>query len=491
VSCSALAAGRELLSSGCWLLRKKYLTLAARGLYLNSWATGNGQRATGNGQRATGNGQRATKVRVTIMTTATYATVKVFERGRVALMDKVDALNKRAARYGMNTMEARIVRVDGFVPLVRGKSLTRFPQYSFGCTENHYCIEITGCAPRINGWRLVARVEFNADIGNIVRIAPGVDDDGSFVAYRTIGPVCEHCNTNRRRNDVFVIEHESGQRKVIGRNCLADYLRCEDANDFVRLAEYADFIKEACDAAERDDMEYFGGGWVASNMPLERYLTIVRMLTRRIGWISRTAARENGDGSSTADDAYRYIFSNDRYTKAWIARNELETCADDEAEALCAIEWACNVGASRSEYLDTIQRIALSGSVSFGKLDGYAASIIIAYRKACERDRERAEKAKNAKNKVWFGREKDRVRDLQVTCKGLHSFEGYYGVTTIVRFEHSVSDTDKAVLVWFASGDRYDDWEVDAEYTIDATIKGHDDHETYGKQTKINRVKSK
>jgi hypothetical protein len=71
---------------------------------------------------------------VTIMTTATYATVKVFERGRVALMDKVDALNKRAARYGMNTMEARIVRVDGFVPLVRGKALTRFPQYSFGCT---------------------------------------------------------------------------------------------------------------------------------------------------------------------------------------------------------------------------------------------------------------------------------------------------------------------------------------------------------------------
>ena len=72
----------------------------------------------------------------------------------------------------------------------------------------------------------------------------------------------------------------------------------------------------------------------------------------------------------------------------------------------------------------------------------------------------------------------------------LHTFEGRFGPTTIVRFEHSVNDGEVAVLAWFASGSKERDWEDGEDYTIDFTCKSHDDDERYGKQTKINRVKA-
>lgn len=417
------------------------------------------------------------------MTIETFATVEVFDLGLQALQDKVDELNKRAERHGMNMLAVTVVRTKQFFPVYKG---------GFGHAQDLHCVEITGTAPRINGWKLAARIEFNATIGNVVRIAPGTDDDGSFEQYRTVGPVCEHCNSARRRNDVFVLEHEDGYRKIVGRNCLADFLRCDGADKFARLAEYADVVRDWASRAECGDYEGMGcGGLRVRTMSLERYLPVVAMLMRRIGWVSRTAAKERDDCSSTADLAWTYFFNSHPTTKRWIENNELFADSKDAELAVRAIEWARTVDDTGNEYKNTIKRIAESGLVDFKGLDGYAASIIIAYKKACEFEAERTEKAKNAKTKVWFGSEGNRERGVSVICKGLHTFDGYYGTTTIVRFEHSVSDTETAVLVWFASGDKERNWEEGEEYTIDATIKGHDDDDKYGKQTKINRVTNK
>jgi hypothetical protein len=380
----------------------------------------------------------------------------------------------------MKEMVVRVERVDAFIPLYKG---------GFGHQQALHIVTIEGVAPRLNGWALAARIEFNATIGPVIRITPGRDDDGSYSQYRDIEPICEHCNSYRNRKDIFVLEHCDGRRKIVGRNCLADFLRCDDASDFARMAEFADCAVELADAAERCCDDYPEGNFGAPNMTLDRYLPVVAMLMRRHGWMSRTAARENEDCVSTADSAYRMLFAKDRYTRDWIEEEGLYADEGDNELAGRAIEWAKVVCTDGNEYLDTISRIALSGQVDFGRLDGYAASIIIAYRKACERDALHAERAKNRKSKVWIGNEKKRERGVCVTCKGIHTFEGKYGPTTIVRFEHSVSDDDVAVLVWFASGSKERDWEEGTEYVVDFTCKGHDDDAKYGKQTKINRVK--
>lgn len=417
------------------------------------------------------------------MTIEAFATCEVFAPGLQALTVKANKLNKRAAKHGMNKLDVRVTRVKAFFPVSKG---------CIGSQQDLYCVDINGEAPRIDGWALAARVEFNDIIGNVVRIAPGTCDDGTYAIYRAIEPVCEHCNSKRRRNDVFVLEHSNGRRKIVGRNCLADFLRCSSADAFADLAKYADLASQWAERAEAGDSDYFGGdggGWAVQNMPLDRYLPVVRMLMHRIGWTGRTKARDLEGVAATADDAYRYLFVGTKDTKDWIEFHNLSVSEEDVAEANCAIEWACNVDSKNNEYLDTIKRIAQAGMVDFKSLDGYAASIIIAYRNACKFQAERDEKAKTAKKLVYVGSPKERIKGLEVVCKGLHSFEGNYGTTTIVRFEHYPNDTDKAVLVWFASGDKYDDWEEGAEYSITATIKGHDDDSKYGKQTKINRVK--
>jgi hypothetical protein len=426
------------------------------------------------------------------MTTATddrvttLATVSVFERGLAALRVKVAKLNKRAARYGMVPLELRVVATEPTLRDLRvGGGVREVP-------DVWTTVEIAGCEPCINGYKLIAKIEFNDIVGNVVRVAPGNDDDGSFERYRTVGPVCEHCNSRRRRNDVFVIAGPDGCRKIVGRNCLADYVRDGDAAALAFWAECADqFAPESCTDNEGDsDWREYTGDRGNPTMPLDSYLRIVALVKRRFGWLGRTAARDSFDGIATADDAARYIYGRGAAYERWVHENELFPCDDDADYADRAIAWAAGLdSAGKSEYIDVIAKIARAGCVDMRKLDGYAASILIAYDKDCEREIERKERAAGAKNKVWYGEAGKRSKGISVKCIGCKSWEGQYGVTTLVRFEHYPNDADKAILVWFASGDKYNDWKIEAEYTIDAMIKGHDDHDKYGAQTKINRVK--
>lgn len=399
--------------------------------------------------------------------------VLVNSRGLAAIQEKIDELNKRAARHGMNTLELRVVKELTFIPVYKA---------GFGHAEDLYGIEVDGGAPRMNGWKLLARVEFNGIIGNVVHIVPTVNDDGSFEQYRSVGSVCEHCNSKRYRKDIFVLEHENGQRKLIGRNCLADFLRCTSADDLERYAEIAGLLGDSI--RECSGSDYDGGGRVVLGMSLERYLPVVAMMMRRFGWVSRTAAKENMELAATADHAFRYLFINFPGKSTWIEKNDLYACDEDIDLASRAIEWAKTIDDAGSEYRSTIKRIAIAGETDFKSLDGYAASIVSAYKRETEKN---AERANQPKNKVWFGTVGKREKAVNVKCVGTHTYDGYYGVGTIVRFEHVVGD-NVAVLVWFASGNKESDWTVGEEYTIAATVKDHKDDPKYGKQTMINRV---
>jgi len=395
------------------------------------------------------------------------ATANVFELGLQALQEEVAKLNKRASKHGLTPIELKVEHKP-FIPVFYGRFL---PQ------RDLYVVTIVGDAPVIDGWRLVARVEFNDTIGPVVRLVPGQEDDGSFSEYRKATPKCDHCNTARRRKDVFVLEKE-GRRKVVGRNCLADFLRCGTAETLVKMAELSDSARTAIEAAETGDMDYFGGTSIRT-MRLESYLPVVAMLSSRIGWSSRTKSVE---GMATADLAYEYLFNNSSHTDKWIKENGLYANNQDRAIAESAIQWAKELDGD-NEYLHTIGKIARGGVVDFSGLDGYAASIIVAYKNHCEKEQK---KAKENNSKVFYGEEKKRYRGVLVTCKGIHTFDGYYGPTTLVRFV-----AGNAVLVWFASGAKEYDWETDTEYTVDFTVKAHENNERFGKQTKINRVKAK
>jgi len=146
------------------------------------------------------------------MTLVTIKTVELGDAGRNGLMTIVDKLNKRADRHGMNKLVVTVKRTFK----VRNEET--------GVDENRHDVEIDGHAPCIDGWHLAAVLSRNDCIGILVKTVPGKFADCDYSEYRDHDFSCDHCGFNRRRNDVFVLVKD-GKQQVVGRNCLADFLR--------------------------------------------------------------------------------------------------------------------------------------------------------------------------------------------------------------------------------------------------------------------------
>ena len=319
---------------------------------------------------------------------ANFATITLGGHGLAVLRDKVADLNRRAVKSGLAEIQLHVVEEFGFVKITRTfQARVLFPSVI------KYVVEVSGEEPRINGWRMLAKIEFTAEFGSIIKTLPGIDSIDS--RFREVGPVCEHCNSQRRRNDVFVLEHEDGTTKVVGRNCLADFIRTGDAETLAAYAAFAEQVKDFIGDASDPDFEDSGWGRTEYTPTLIEYLTIVSVLIRREGWTSRTVAKDSFDKLATADDA-RFFFTAKRQDRdEWIKKKELYPNAKDAELVEKSLEWGKTVDSSRSEYLDTVRKIATAGVFSW-KYDGYTASILAAYLRAQDEEIKRKETKKCA-----------------------------------------------------------------------------------------------
>lgn len=106
-----------------------------------------------------------------------------------------------------------------------------------------------------------------------------------------------------------------------------------------------------------------------------------------------------------------------------------------------------------------------------------------------ENAKEIADAAKNTLEPESFseyeGKEKERLRDLEVVLTGVHSFDGFYGTSYIYTFKHGEN-----VLVWMTSS--WKKIEVGEDLILTGTVKSHEEYRGV-KQTKLSRcvVKSK
>lgn len=407
------------------------------------------------------------------------ATATVSEYAVAALRERVEKLNARALRHGMSPLQVNAVEVEP----KEAKSGDLVPQFE---------VTIVGNAPRLEGWVIAAKVERDEIIGILVKAIPGPFAEEDYSEYRESDFYCDHCNSRRGRKCVFVMRHtETLETKVVGRNCLADFVRNDKAEDFARFVEAVDAIQEwfvAGDELDDEGREIYGGSgdWQAP-IGLERFLATAQCCTRRLGWLSRTAAKQSFDNeTSTADNALYVLCGHGEFHKKFITCHEIYVNDADRELAREAIEWAAGLTDLSNEYIRTIHEIAVAGFTN-RKLAGYSASIIRAYQKAMEWEEGRAEKAKTAKAKVFAG-EPGKTRDLGVaTVKRVRYIEGYYGTKTIVALDLPMGEDEVAPLVWFASGSR--EFNEGEQYHVRAGIKDCTDDERFGKQTVLTRAK--
>lgn len=333
---------------------------------------------------------------------------------------------------------------------------------------------VEGVSPVINGWTMVAAVE------HIERetLIHAFDKTVDLTAYRGSDAThgCDHCNTRRYRASTFVLRHENGAMRRIGRNCLVDFIGSPDAIKWFTAA--AEMLSSAIGACESEDGEGGFGGRGERVEELPKLLAWVWSSVRTFGWTSRKAAQGSFEPKMSTID---------RVLATWYAGNMKahervpQPTEQDFARAAETIEFV-QANTEDSEYAENLRVISRMEYVR-EKHMGLAASMVVVY------DRELTKRAEAAKRgpSSHVGTIGDRMV-MTLTLTKVSYSEGDYGLTTIARF----TDENSNDFVWFASGEvpwlhvsaeeiahgtftakETGDVKVGTSFTVKATVKKH------------------
>ena len=319
-------------------------------------------------------------------------------------------------------------------------------------------VDVEGKAPKFEGWRLIAVVASLGE-GNVIRSVPGEEVPES---YRTAPIACDHCRLTRSRLEVFVVAHDDGTFKLVGRSCLKDFLGHKSPEALAAGAEVLFEIDALCREAE--DFEGGGGRGGYNVAPLVDFLAMTACIIRRDGWMSRGLARDLMK-TATADTVWSTLNPDSYLLRHWRENpgSRPVPTPEDEKLAGAAAEWAVGLTENASsDYLWNVRLVARFGHVGY-KEGGIAASIVSAYNKEVGNEIER----KRLETSVAFGEPGKRL-DLTLTLLSRHDIEGMYGLTRIHRF----LTPDGNVAVWFASAGRTLG-EVGETWKVKATVKKH------------------
>lgn len=261
--------------------------------------------------------------------------------------------------------------------------------------------------PHYAGWNFVATLlHLKNDAGsyeNIVNAVPGcmVHDDckeagrGMQLAcagvsdlpasFRDRGPVCDHCQVKRFRNDTYVLHHHDGRYMQVGSTCIADFLGSDEAEHMAFRAEMYALAASVAKSAESAPATTADVSFEATSSwgyLLSTYLGYVAWSMRTQGWVSRRMVQNGYNGLTTSEIANLLMAEGSPYRQ-----ESGYTVVDEDVQlAVAAAEWAENmtdeqVSAGPDQYLANLRTIARLGLVNW-RMMGQAASIIIAYQKA-------------------------------------------------------------------------------------------------------------
>ena len=391
---------------------------------------------------------------------------RVYSGNLFALREKLAKLNKRAIKLGGSPIELvdtgryedETIKDDitGLVTSVR-----RF----------HYCT-VTGEAPSFNGWTLGAVVEHTTE-GNILRKAPGVTAE--LTQFRTGAQHCDHCKQARYRIETFVVLHDNGEQKLVGRNCLRDFLGHQSPSQLASLAEIVFSVGEMCEASENEGG--YGGG--RDLYYVDSFLAYSACAVRHLGYISSKRARESqecgGNVCSTRQTAEAWMmpFKGAKHGVDFFRPEDCDIEAASKAKAHVIETLGLKDSETLTDFEHSLLVVCKCEAIS-PKGAGILAYVPEYYARAIQQAKESALEA-------YFGEVGKRVRNVPLTYIKSTGFESVYGYTYI----HSFTTAEGARILW-KSGSNV---EATAGGVLNATftIKAHEEYKGH-KQTKVSRL---
>lgn len=333
-----------------------------------------------------------------------------------------------------------------------------------------------------NGWELRARVE-QGEKGRIVR---GIGFKEVPASWYTDECRCDHCNAKRFRKISFYCEHENGEIKQVGKNCLRDFTGISPESAVIWSEVYNTIT-----------MPRHVGGKKWSELSLFQLVETELALAHSCDSIQKNGYRKTCELNCTREDVAAKLKSDStpsqdgikkaKLIMAWligldpIVRNEQKAIHDAELKAK-----ATRLFADEQRVLD-LQRnqigrleshciaFALSGFAKYQDL-GVLSYMPIAYEKYTNAIAQRNYWA--AKRQIWEAERLDAVKKSQhigtigqrisvnvVSARLLTSWETEYGILYMYQFK----DNNGNVYIW-KTGKEVD---TDTNIVLKGTVKQH------------------
>lgn len=401
------------------------------------------------------------------------------------LLERLDKLTRRAAKLGVRLpILTKIAEREEIINAKRGLKRIVFD------------VVIEAEPICVNGWTFLASIDVVDSEDNngselVINRVPGVHQDMDLPAqYRTTTNYCDHCNTARRRNSVYVLYSEKSRAfKQVGRNCLGLFLGGVDPTNIVKSMEYLqNFVGLTSGAADPN----FFGVRPAEIVDLETLLTFTSYVIGEAGWLSRSKARELAqDGvirSATADLVNEAYFSPLTQQSCFVKdlvqgfesleETEVRRHKDLTADAL---DWVRSLRDDElNDYLRNL-RVVCGKDSAQRKHIGIAASLLSAYQRAMGLLEQQKIRADANKNCQWVGDVKDKV-ELDLKVEDIKYWANNFGGVTAIFFR----DNDNNKFLWKATNSP--DLKVGTTYEVRGTIKAHTEFRQV-KQNELTRCK--
>jgi hypothetical protein len=368
---------------------------------------------------------------------------------RETISDRLEKLAKKARKNG-----------NPDITFSFGEVTSREVNAEYGkMTIDYVSVTVTGEAPRIAGWDFLARIELLGE-ENLVHRVPGVSKELEE-RFRTHDGFCDHCNSARRRNDVFVLANDEKQIAV-GRQCLREFLGIDDPKMIVARAQFFEDVK---DMSDEDDLGNFGSfGYYG----LREVLILASANIRKHGYVSKARQLDTGDATTGQTVAWGL---------AGIPAHKIESTEADREWAEKTIGFFRRDTSFGNEYMDNIRVLMKQDIIKKDHVGLISSAVITA-------QRELAPKAE-VKESNFVGEVKGRLKDISLLLeKIIFLGSGSFGPSYL----HLLKDADGNAFSWI-TGNKVEVAEG-TNIKVDATVKEHKIYKGT-KQTVLTRAKVK
>lgn len=290
---------------------------------------------------------------------------------------------------------------------------------------------------------------------------------------------CDHCNKKVRRNSIVVLEHDNGERKVVGTSCVKEFTSGLDGNLIAEVNDYMTFLKTRdselnCIIQGEDDADLF----------FESHGIRVYDIVVAVSAAKRLIDKYGFEPAGSMNATWKFIISEYDRTKI-------------EDEAKNAVEWIKSLSddeVTKSSYLFNLKQIINAGYCT-SRHFGFLASLIPSYRKS-EYKKLLDEKQGNTKVSNYVGNVGDKV-SVKVTYLNSYSYSTNFGYSYI----HLFVDDNGNIFKWTTSQAMlydlpYDRVNIVTRHTLDkgaviqltGKVKEHSEYHNQ-KQTVLTRCK--